>query len=108
VPCGYTGAPASSAALPFCFALATIDSAPDTPLAPCGRRHPGPLDPRRVVADVLRMTAFQVGHPVSLFILVEGDDCTIQMATSWGVWPAAFVIDAWYRLLYMLQTSDFP
>ena len=58
--------------------------------------------------DMLRMTACQVGHPVSLFILVEGDDRTIQLATSWGVCPAASVIDAWYLLLYMPQMSDFP
>lgn len=79
------GAPAASAASPFRFALAALDGAPETLLAPCGRRHPGPLDPRRVMPDVLRMTACQVGHPVSLVILVEGDDGTIQTATSRGV-----------------------
>jgi hypothetical protein len=58
--------------------------------------------------DMLRMTACQVGHPVSPFILVKGDDGTIQLATSWGACPAAFVIGAWYQLLYTPQISDFP
>jgi hypothetical protein len=62
--------PGAFAASPFHIALAAIDSRPNAVLAPVGRRHPKPLDPRRAVPDMLGMTALEVGHPVSLFVLV--------------------------------------
>jgi hypothetical protein len=82
----YAPLPAPPAS-PDRIALAAIEHVPDPALAPFGRRHPGALDPRRVVPDVLGMAAFQVGHPVSLFILVQGDDGTIQMTPSWSACP---------------------
>jgi len=38
------------------------------------REDPWPVLPRRVVADVLRVSAFEISNPVALSILVEADD----------------------------------
>jgi hypothetical protein len=50
--------------------LVAFERRPNAALAPVSRGHPKPLDPRRVVPDMLTMTALEVDHPVSLFILV--------------------------------------
>lgn len=33
--------------------------------------HPGPILPRWLVAQVLRMTAGQLGHPMAVFVLMK-------------------------------------
>jgi len=42
---------------------------------------PWPIDPGRVVANVLGVTAFEVGYPVAFFVLVETDDLAFEAAT---------------------------
>jgi len=37
-------------------------------------RHPGPGLPRRIVPHMLSVTAFELGDPMFLFILMEPDD----------------------------------
>jgi len=44
--------------------------------------HPRPDLPRRIMPDVLGVPAFQVGHPVSVRILVESDDASGHGLTS--------------------------
>ena len=39
-----------------------------------GGEDPGAKGPGRVVADVLGVAAVEVGDPVGLLVLVEGDD----------------------------------
>jgi len=42
--------------------------------APFWRRHPWTDLPRRIVADMLRVAALQIRHPMSLIVLMEADD----------------------------------
>ncbi len=35
------------------------------------RQHPRPVGPGRPMADVLRMAAFQIGHPIVLRVLMK-------------------------------------
>jgi hypothetical protein len=86
----------------FRIALAAIESLPNPVLAPFGRRHPSPLDPRRVMPDMLGMAALQVGHPVSLFVLVQGHDGTPQIAPSWGSYSPILNVDTLYSLYSQL------
>ena len=46
----------------------------DVSLAAFGGTNPVTFRPRRVVADVLLVTAFEVGDPVGLWISVEADN----------------------------------
>jgi hypothetical protein len=64
------------------IALAAVEHLANPALAPFGRRHPGSIDPRRMVPDVLAMSAGEIGHPISLFVLVQGDNGAIHAATS--------------------------
>jgi hypothetical protein len=70
--------------LPFaaCFriALAAVERVSKTVLAPISCHDPGPLDPWRVVPHMSGMAARQVGHPVSLIILMKGDDGTMSLS----------------------------
>src|SRR5665213_2575880 len=52
-------------------------SAEEAATALCGH-DPGPHLPRRIVAHVLRMSAFEIGHPVLLNVLMKADDATWQ------------------------------
>jgi hypothetical protein len=88
--------PCLTLASSFRIALAAVESLPNPALAPFGRRHPSPLDPRRVMPDVLAMAALQVGHPVSLCILVQGNDGTLQIATSRGAYSPILHVDTLY------------
>lgn len=47
--------------------------------APFFRCHPGPLLPWRVVPQVLRMAAFQIGYPVAVFVLMKRDDAAVHI-----------------------------
>lgn len=38
------------------------------------RDHPGPVHPRRIVANVLSVAAVQISHPVQSFILMKISD----------------------------------
>lgn len=42
--------------------------------SPRSTANPGAILPWRIVPDVLRMSALQLGHPVALGILVEGNN----------------------------------
>jgi hypothetical protein len=46
----------------------------DVSLAAFGGTDPVAFRPRRVVADVLLVAAFEVGYPVGLWISVEADN----------------------------------
>ena len=50
----------------------------DVALAAFLGEDPGPGSPRRIVPDVLRMAAIQIGHPVRFFVLMEGYDTACQ------------------------------
>ena len=50
----------------------------DVALAAFFGDDPGPGGPRRIVPDVLRMAAIQIGHPVQFFVLMEGCDTACQ------------------------------
>ena len=51
-----------------------MELAADVAIAAFFGDDPGASGPGRIVADVLRMAAIQIGHPVRFFILVEGGD----------------------------------
>jgi len=38
------------------------------------RFDPGTIDPRRLVAHMLWVAAFQLGHPVAMLVYVKSDD----------------------------------
>lgn len=61
-------------ALRFTLALAADDSVPDLGSAPTFGQHPLAFDERWSMANVLAMTARQLGNPVLLLILLESDD----------------------------------
>ncbi|HVY94420.1 MAG TPA: hypothetical protein VHA14_16780 [Bryobacteraceae bacterium] len=47
---------------------------------------PRAVFPRRFVADVLGVAAFEIGNPVSIFVLVEGDDAAFhQLAVGFSM-----------------------
>lgn len=39
---------------------------------------PGPIDPGRAVADVLRVSALELGNPVAFLVLVVSDDFSVH------------------------------
>ena len=43
-------------------------------IAAFGSEYPGADGPGRIVTEVLGVAAFEVGDPVSLIVLMEGDD----------------------------------
>ena len=47
-------------------------------LAPLGGHDPGPLLPRRIVTNVLGMSALEIGDPVRLGVLVKADDLAVD------------------------------
>ena len=51
--------------------------------------HPGPLVKRRPVADVLAVEARQVGDPITIVILAEGDDASTHQHESGAPLPGA-------------------
>jgi hypothetical protein len=55
-------------------AFLTIEFCADTTTPSFGRDHPRPVDPGWAMADVLRMPALEIGHPIISFILVEAYD----------------------------------
>jgi hypothetical protein len=50
----------------------------DVAFAAFSGEDPGPGGPRRIVPDVLRMAAIQIGHPVQFLVLMEGCDTACQ------------------------------
>lgn len=60
--------------------------------APGGGEDPGAVFPGRFVANMLRVTAFQVGNPVSVFVLVESNDSAFhQFAVGFSMWSMTMV-----------------
>jgi hypothetical protein len=58
----------------FLVALFAIELDADPALPALRGRHPRTLLPRRLMADVLRVSALKLGHPVGVLILMEADD----------------------------------
>jgi hypothetical protein len=56
----------------------------DTRRAALGRRDPGTTLPRRIVANMLRVAAFEVGHPIAGVVLMKSDDIAARpRRTCW-------------------------
>jgi hypothetical protein len=64
------------------IALATVDRTPKPVLASVRRRHPDAFDPWGLMAHMLGVAALQVYHPVSLLVLMQGDDQALHPVTS--------------------------
>jgi hypothetical protein len=62
--------------------LATVERTPKSVLAPVRRRHPEAFDPWGLMAHMLGVAALQVYHPVSLLVLMQGDDQALHPVTS--------------------------
>ena len=52
--------------------------------AALGRHYPGPLLPRRLVANVLPMAALEVRHPMAFLIPVETYDAPLHRQPTRG------------------------
>lgn len=63
-------------------ALPAVQMNTDLGTASSRRRHPEALDPRRIVAHMLKMAACQLGHPVPLFVPVTSDDRLAHRSSS--------------------------
>src|SRR4051812_1428830 len=59
-------------------ALFTFELASQRARAAFGRHNPWPVDPRRAMAHVLRVAAFQVGDPVPLVVLMKAGDASFH------------------------------
>ena len=63
-------------------ALRAVEHSPKV-VAPAFRRcNPRPVRPGRLMADVLMVSALELGHPVLLFILVIADDAFLHTRLS--------------------------
>src|SRR5688572_13354052 len=67
-------------AIPRCadIAFPAVQHLPEHLLATLRRDHPGPVGPRRIVADVLVVAAFELGHPVLRFIEMKAGDASFH------------------------------
>ena len=66
----------------FHITLATVDKPPKPVLAPVRRRHPEAFDPGGLMAHMLGVAALQVCYPVSLLVLMQGNDQALHPVTS--------------------------
>ena len=58
----------------FFIALLATQGGADELLPAFSRDHPGPVHPRRIMANVLPVAAVQIGHPIQSFILLKTND----------------------------------
>lgn len=63
-----------------CVAGTTVDAPPEEAFSPLGRRHPGTVHPRRIVAYVPLMTTCEVRHPVALLVPVVPRNLAFHIA----------------------------
>ena len=63
----------------------TIQLRAEVRVAPFRRGDPDPDLPRRIVSDMLRMPALELGHPVAFLVLMVADDRATQ--SSLGSFP---------------------
>jgi len=66
----------------FLVAADAIEFAAKPSLPAFLRRCPQAHAERRLMADVLPMPARQIGHPISMFVLVEADDLLFHPPSS--------------------------
>jgi hypothetical protein len=52
--------------------------------APVFGEHPGPILPGRLVADMTRVAALEIGHPVILLVLVKTDNRPLHLSLVYG------------------------
>jgi hypothetical protein len=62
----------------FLVAAETIELAAEPSLPAFFSRRPYANAERRLMADVLAMPARQIGHPISVFVLMKTDDFLLQ------------------------------
>jgi hypothetical protein len=62
--------------------LATVDRTPKPVLASVRRRDPEAFDPGGLMSYMLGVATLQVCHPVSLLVLMQGDDQALHTVTS--------------------------
>ena len=83
-------APSALRSVRLHIALAAVDRAPKPVLTPVRCCHPEAFDPGGLMSHVLGVAALQVGHPVPLVVLMQGNDQALHPGTS-----AAEVLDLW-------------
>ena len=59
-----------------------IEQFPDEACASFLSQHPSPVLPRRIVAHMPSMPAFQIGDPLALFLLMETNNRTLHNDAS--------------------------
>jgi hypothetical protein len=77
----FTGLPIPRRTL---LALPAFKSLAKRPPAPFRRNDPGAIDPGRIMANVLIVSALQLRHPVPLFILMIANDALLHRICSSG------------------------
>src|SRR4029078_83814 len=75
---------------PRALAFPARDRRPDERGTPVGGQHPGTQLPWRLVAHVLPVTAFELGHPVAVLVLMKAGDAPFgNHESTCGPWTFA-------------------
>ena len=62
--------------------LATVEWAPKPVLTPVRRCHPEAFNPGGLMSHMLAVATLQVDHPVSMLVLMQGNDQALHRGTS--------------------------
>jgi hypothetical protein len=60
------------------IALFAAEAAAKNFVAACDRNDPGPIYPRRIMANVLIVATFKLSHPMLFFVLMEANDSSVH------------------------------